>query len=124
MIDIFDGCELSIDADALLVFVFVPLQAWYKKMVASLPQCKDHDSEEYKVRTKHCYCCMHAAVCVSISIDADALLLLLANVCVFLTGVVQEAAVLPPSEHVEGKRRVQGTDEALLLHAHMLPFVY
>ena len=50
------GGELSIDADALLVFVFVPLQAWYIKMVASLPQCKDHDCEEYKVRTKHCYC--------------------------------------------------------------------
>ena len=38
--------------------------------------------------------CMHAAVCVSV--DADALLVLLANVCVILTGVLQ-------GEHGDGE---------------------
>jgi hypothetical protein len=53
--------------------------AWYKSLLASLPQCEPTDSKEYKVRGAH-YCmhaCMHAvcvpvdaAVCVTTDADA------------------------------------------------------
>jgi hypothetical protein len=59
---------------------------------------------------------MHAAVCVSIDADADALLVLFANVCVVLAGVVQGAAVvsLPQCKPTDSKEyQVRGRQYCL-----------